>query len=67
MWTWQLGIASDALSLTLSVCLGLTVYALLNFMTYRLPGPRIEYLRVLGALLMAGLMFIALELIMWGE
>jgi hypothetical protein len=66
-WTWQLGVASDALTLTLSVCLGLMVYALCRFMTYRLRAPRIDYLCVLAALMAAGAMFITIELVMWGE
>jgi hypothetical protein len=67
MWTWQIGFASDALSLTLSVCLGLTVFHVFRCMTYRLRAPRIDYLCTFGALMAGLLMFVALELLLWGE
>ena len=57
----------EGLNLLLSVCLGLTVYAALRYMTYHLRAPRIDYLLYLVASIMSLLMFIALEVVVWGE
>jgi len=60
-------LAGEAISLLLSVCLGLTVFGGLRFMTYHLRAPRIDYLLTLIALVVAGMTFIALEFAVWGE